>query len=383
MHLKLFLVILSFLLPVYVNAQEVPAVQDSANIDSIVINKPKKGSWAKRFLNFVDKILVEINNVDTNYVEPHQWKFTVMAQNQNMFEEYKVSDNNGGSITFSPGMRSKVGPFVGYSMVFLGYNLQFNNLYVGNLRKEIDLSIYSQMFGVDIAWRHNGDDFHIKEVSAGNNITIPIPAELQDNLFNYTAFKFDAYYIFNRKHHSHPAAYNQTTRQLRSSGSAIAGFGISTYHVAIDLDRVMKLVNSINPNLSQRFYQYEKMSSMRYKIYSLSGGYAYNWVFAKNWLAAASLSAALSYNNYESENKKAGSFFDNFYGKITPNVIARFGLVWNNNRIYAGMLGLVNSYNFKMDRFQTSNFYGTLNFYVGFNFGKKKQYRKAGTYFEF
>lgn len=55
--------------------------------------------------------------------------------------------------------------------------------------------------------------------------------------------------------------------------------------------------------------------------------------------------------------------------------IGRFGLVFNNTRFFAGLSAIVYWNNYKKSRFSASNIYGTVNAYVGYNFGKRGRYK--------
>ena len=43
---------------------------------------------------------------------------------------------------------------------------------------------------------------------------------------------------------------------------------------------------------------------------------------------------------------------------------------------YAGASSIFHTYNYRKTRFQTNNTFGSVNVYVGVNFGMKKKYRK-------
>ena len=51
--------------------------------------------------------------------------------------------------------------------------------------------------------------------------------------------------------------------------------------------------------------------------------------------------------------------------------VGRFGIVWNNNKVYAGASTILHSYNYNKQHFSTNNFFGSVNIYVGINFGKR------------
>ena len=115
-------------------------------------------------------------------------------------------------------------------------------------------------------------------------------------------------------------------------------------------------------------------NKVRYASYSVSGGYAYNWVFARNFLFAASLSMSMSFKKSEGERSYNADFFlkDFNFNDINVDGVGRFGLVWNNGKYYAGTNTILHSYNYKKSQFSTNNVFGSFNLYVGVNFGRKR-----------
>jgi hypothetical protein len=98
-------------------------------------------------------------------------------------------------------------------------------------------------------------------------------------------------------------------------------------------------------------------------------------VFAKDWLFCASgqLAACYKSSNGQVADEKSGFSFD----KVNLDGIGRFGLVYNNTRWYAGCSAILRTNNYRTPRFKANNIFGSLNFYVGYNFMLKKKYRKA------
>ena len=113
---------------------------------------------------------------------------------------------------------------------------------------------------------------------------------------------------------------------------------------------------------------------VNYTDISLSAGYGYNWAFARNWLLAGSLSLGLGYKRTtgDVENEKT-SFREFLFNSMAVDGVGRFALVWNNSRWYAGASAILHAYNYRKSRFSTNNMFGNLNFYVGYNFGKRSR----------
>ena len=105
---------------------------------------PARKSFPKKIADGVVGILTEFNNVDTSYIEPQHYKFSTMAQSTYFFERYEVTSKTGQSITFSPETRIKVGPYFGWSLLFLGYTIDLAYI-SANKKRELDLSLYSSL----------------------------------------------------------------------------------------------------------------------------------------------------------------------------------------------------------------------------------------------
>ena len=189
---------------------------------------------------------------------------------------------------------------------------------------------------------------------------------------------FNLYYIFNHNRFSYPAAFSQSTIQKVSCGSWLAGIGYTKQSLDLDHDKLKRVVEDNVGVENLRIDSALMFNSVKYYDLNASVGYAYNWVFAKNWLFCSSLSAALAYKkstgNVGSDDE-SGFTFKNF----NIDGIGRFGLVYNNMRWYTGASVILHSYNYHKSRFSANHIFGSLNVYLGMNFGVKDRYRKQKT----
>lgn len=345
-------------------------------------------SWAGDSLathqNLWDKLYTVVkrfSQIDTAYIEPQRYNYAAMLQNTNTYEMYRISNRRHQTLQLSPRMGWRVGPYFGWRWIFLGYTIDVTHLKGGNKRKEFDLSLYSNQLGIDLFYRTTGDDYHIQRFTAttASNIDFAPLRGLNYNGLEANIRGFNLYYITNHKRFSYPAAYSQSTRQLRSAGSPILGIGYM--HQKLDMDWVV-LQNIIAQQMGRTVLK-EVLGSdstgwsrthVKYDNFSVSGGYAYNWVFAKNFLLNVSLSASLAYLHTISETAKTKvSTFDDFnFNKFTIDGITRMGLVYNTSRWYAGASAIFHAYNYHEKTFSTNNIFGNVNVYVGFNFGRRK-----------
>lgn len=333
----------------------------------------------KRQQNKEKRVSHKFNEIDTTYIEPQKYNFTVMIQNTNTYEVYRLSNASGQGITFAPEATIRIGPYVGWRWIFLGYTLDIKHLdfwhHENNPRQEYDLSLYSSMAGLDIYYRKTGNDYKIRQLDLGKNVSTENVRGMPFGGLMSTIKGFNLYYIFNHRKFSYPAAFSQSTIQRRSAGSPLLGIGYTRHTLEVDWDNLNKaLADRMGSQLSRTPIDSTLMiGQVKYTDVSVSGGYAYNWVFARNWLLAGSLSVALAYKRSTGgATHRSFSLSEFKFNNINIDGIGRFGLVWNNSKWYAGMSGIFHAYNYHRSKFSTNNFFGSVNIYCGFNFGRKK-----------
>lgn len=360
---------------VAVKADTVPMLADHLSLGETPERKVKKNTVFRRIGKFFTKIFKDFNDIDKNYIEPQHYNYTVMLQNTNTYEIYELISKSGQSITFAPRIVPKIGPYVGWRWIFLGYTFDIGHISSDKNKKELELSLYSSMFGVDLYYRKTGNDYRIREADFGRDIDVGVLKGVPFSGLSVGIKGFDIYYIFNHRKFSYPAAFSQSTCQRRSCGSPLVGIGYASHTLELDYDKLKNVVENKFKESSQDVTLDSDLmfDKVRYTSYSVSGGYAYNWVFARNFLFAASLSAALAYKKSEGDMKKDNDFFLKGFDFKDFNIdgVGRFGLVWNNTKYYAGSSVVLHSYKYHKSRFSTNNVFGSFNIYFGVNLGKK------------
>lgn len=161
----------------------------------------------------------EFNTTDENYIESQHYNYTVMLQNTNTYERYTLSSKEGQSISFAPDITYRLGPYIGWRWVFLGYAIDLKNIGFGSShspKKGFSMSLYSSLLGIDLFWRQTGNDYHIKSFYLGDGIdTSPVKGVDFDGVKS-SVKGFNLYYIFNHRKFSYPAAYAQSTVQRKA-----------------------------------------------------------------------------------------------------------------------------------------------------------------------
>ena len=353
-------------------AQTSDTLQLASLTDTLPLPAPKKK------LSLIRRVIRGFDRLDNRYIEPQHYVFAAMLQATRNYDVYTLrsSGNNRQSMTFAPDQDFRVGPYAGWKWIFLGYTFSLNNLDMHSGKHEFDLSIYSSQIGVDLFYRRTGSDYKIRSASLRSGQDF---SALEDQSFDGLKAGitgFNIYYIFNHGKFSYPAAFAQSTIQKISCGSWLAGFGYMHNSIELDHERLQQLVDLHMGAQTVPLDSGLMFKRIKYVDFTLSGGYAYNWVFARNWLLGMSAQLAVAHKRSTSQmannNKKDRFSFSN----LNIDGIGRMGIVYNNMRWYAGASAIVHSYNYHKLRFSTNNTFGSFNLYVGCNFGLKKKYRK-------
>ncbi len=344
--------------------------------DSLTRARHKK-TFFHRVGNVFTKFFREFNNIDTTYIEPQHYNYTFMLQETTTYEKYTLSDKSGQKVTFAPDMTFRLGPYIGWRWVFLGYTFDLSHISLKSShtnKQEFDLSLYSSMLSVDLFWRQTGNDYKIEDLTLKGDVNTSAIRNTPFSGLKSSIRGFNLYYVFNHRKFSYPAAYSQSTVQRKSAGTPMVGIGYTRHKLDIDLVQLESLVREklSSTQGSSASIDTTLYSKVKYTDVSISGGYAYNWVFAKNFLLNATLTLGLAYNSSSSDTQQKSNIIKDFsFKNFNMDAMGRFGLVWNNTRWYAGMSAILHSYNYKKEQFSTNNSFGSFNIYVGFNFGKK------------
>jgi len=144
-------------------------------------------------------------------------------------------------------------------------------------------------------------------------------------------------------------------------------------------------------------------SVMTIDDWHLQLGYAYNLVFSRRLLLGISLVASPGIKRVRYDNRwslsaltaddLSAALNEHYHMKLWDpedfhfsekstsfgtNVFGRLSLTYNYNRWRAGFNANANAFLYKTDEITVNNAYGSVNVYVGYSFGRKKQYRYDG-----
>ena len=333
----------------------------------------------KKKANIFARFIKSFDEYDTTYISPNYYNYTAMMQNTNFYQVYRLQATNAAghtqSLHIAPTPSFKVGPYIGWRWIFLGYTFDIGHPKSATKTTEFNLSLYSSMLGCDLVYIRNTGDFTIRKAEGfGENADKMAKGMEFSGLDTYTT-SLNAYYVFNHRHFSYPAGFAQSTVQRKSCGSWILGFRFDKQRTKFDHTRLPKFITGSEPGAETPLIDEMKIAQLNYFNVSASGGYAYNWVFARNFLLSVSLSPSIGIKKMKGERLSGKEFWSNIKN-FNFDFISRAGIVWNNTHWFAGASFVGHLYDYRRDRISLSNSINYFNVYAGFNFNRKKQYRK-------
>ncbi|MGL4806058.1 MAG: DUF4421 domain-containing protein [Bacteroidales bacterium] len=344
------------------NAQQ---VESGINLSESLKDESSKRNLFHRAVDFF------FGDFDSVYVSPSQYELSLMAVYSNNNEYYTLRSKHPEKQTLRLTHRpqNKIGFDIGWRIFFLGWSFDLGGSDKNN-GTSFDLSLYSPKFGLDLMYLKTGNNYRIQRAKGFGDIPRERYAIEFDGL-DVNIKEANLYYIFNNKRFSYPSAFSQTTIQRISCGSLILGGSISTHDIKFDSEMLPSVIQ-------QSMNQDMKIDRIKYTNLSLSLGYAYNWVFAKNFLASMALSPVLALKASKSSN--IGEDAHGFFNRFNIDMLVRAGVVYNNGKYYIGSSFLGRSFGYNQKNFTLNNGYGTLQVYAGFNFLKKKKYKKTRSF---
>ena len=320
----------------------------------------------------IRKEVKDFNAIDTLYITPNLYNLAFMLEHSTWYEHYQLGNNAGTEsqyLNFSPSLGTKLGVYFGWRWIFLGYTFDVEDLFGGNKnktkKKEMSLNIYSSKFGIDLYYRKTGNDFKLRSID-GFHQDFKELQNIQFDGLKSTINGVNAYWIFNHKKFSYPAAYSQSTNQRRSAGSFMAGFSYSQHKISFDCEKLpAPILQQLSPSL--------RFNHIKYSDYSLGFGYGYNWVFAKNWVSNLSLLPGIGYKKSRIDDNDFKN--ESWIKDINFDFITRAAIVYNDAKYFVGASVVLHTYDYRKPNLSVTNSFGTLRIYAGFNFWPKKEFR--------
>ena len=218
---------------------------------------------AQSSLHRLDSILTQNylkGDIDTTYIVRPQTKWTVTARVNVSGSKIEAEGiENGQYFKSEMEANRKTTLSVGVSYLGLSLSAALNPAkLMGKYRDfELNFNSYGQRFGFDVIYQDakNFKGWHDHE--GMERIGLP------DGMLSVKTLNLNAFYVFNSRCFSYPAAFSQSYIQRRSAGSFLLAASGMGQHVTLDWDQEMQL----------------KITNI-----GLGAGYGYNYVPSRGWL---------------------------------------------------------------------------------------------------
>ena len=264
---------------------------------------------------------------DTNYVVRPEGRLTLKArmnQTGNTFHARGTVNDVYAKADLSTSNKTTFSLAAIYRGIGIG--MAINPAKWGGVYKdyELNLNYYSSRLSLDLSYQRS-------ESLTGNMLFDDVQKRLEQDDATMKVLNVAAYYTFNHRRFSFPAAFTQSYIQRRSAGSWLAGISYQGGSIKTTEDLLAR-----SPNAPEtRIYVGH---------FGIGGGYGYNWVLGRRWLLHLSmLPSFVVYNRnnmtVRGERKKADHIRFNMIFNERAAVVYQFSpryftgvtLVMNNS----------------------------------------------------
>ena len=320
--------------------------------------------WVK---TLIDSMAVA--NVDRSYIEQPKKPWAVEVRSSishsslEMESDWSFEDVLDGRITAKTDNNypASLGVWAGYR----GYGFGLSKQLSGD-GTTFSLGAMGGSFGINmrISSYRSSTPYVTYSFSSGGEVDADAGDVPLDDPIRIRSFFLDGYYMFNGRHFSYAAAYDQSLIQRRSAGSFMAGLMYYHSSVAFDDDSSWPMVLLM-----------KTMGKLKFTQANVGAGYAYNWVPARNWLLSAQVMPMITFYNktkvcyYDIQDGNGNSIFsidtdeidyDGHYhvvemndeatgNRVSWNFDARLSLVYNWSNCYLRVYGHYNRFRYKND----------------------------------
>ena len=240
---------------------------------------------------FVDSL--SVRGIDRSYIEAPKWPWQfIVSYNPNQIEQKMdthfpdlVEDLTADfSVRFKTPVSNSVGVWLGYRGYGLGYSVNVGR-HSGSLFK---IGATGGSYGINLRIRTYDTatpEVHLNMDYQGEKYNEYADAWLEEPI-RVRSLTIDGYYMFNGRHFSYAAAYDQAVIQRRSAGSLMVGGMWHNTTIRANSDKNAELVGLMRG-----------IGTIKVRQGSIGAGYAYNWVPVRNLLVNAMMMPMITFYN--------------------------------------------------------------------------------------
>lgn len=263
------------------------------------------------------------NSYDPAWVRGGKYKFKALLLSDNWLDAYAFDYRNFPYLVLWDRMYPNVGVYFKYLGLSIGYSVDVASIFTGekSTHRKLSLGLTCARFMIDAQLWESNVSTYVRGYGKENlGVSIKVP-------FNGLTFReanISGFYFFNNSRFSIGSVYSYNNNQVRSSGSAIAGFSFNMYGADFDFT---KLTDKL-PN----FHKYPFDSyTFHYRSYNFMGGYSHNFVLHRKWGFNLTAIPGIGITESSEESTTGKKTLASFYGKVMA------GVLYTNKRFFTGM----------------------------------------------
>jgi len=218
--------------------------------------------------------------------------------------------------------------------------------------RDLQVGVVGRRFFGDVYWqRYSGFYYTYPGQSIAGNEAYPQRPDINARNFGLTFG-----YVFNHEQFSLRSSYTFVDRQLRSKGSPIMAFVVSSFDIQAD--------SSLFPNNQRPTDEYASVNQVQFSSLGFAGGYSYNLVLER-WFINLTLSLGPAHYWVRYHLPEMG-----YRHNIDINWVTnlRIGLGYNADRFFAGVTYSGQGRNVTFEQLRFANSIGTFRFVLGYRF---------------
>ena len=311
---------------------------------------------ARAVKNYVDSSVIKTADSSYIVVPKKPWQLIVRHKIDRMgLKMHSVIDTDEEYMNWTPYVGTRAANSLGLWFGYRGYGLGYSV----NLNKRSDtyftIGAVGSSYGINLRLR----TFGMTEFNGDIYLKIKNPdQELLNGNYDFEILEpirvhsliIDGYYMFNHKHFSYAAAYDQSAIQVRSAGSLMVGAMWNAMSVRYNSDKNAALVSLMHD-----------VGAFKVRQGSIGAGYAYNWVPTRGLLINGLFMPMLALYNrqvvvkYKTEFDDEDENYDAIYdeeestnwSRVTLTFNARASVTYNWKRFFLNVYGQWNTRSYK------------------------------------
>lgn len=229
----------------------------------------RKGNVLKKLGLLIDNSTRK--GIDSTYIIVPEKPWQLILQNNVNQTTYNMKatlfydpEDTRNRIVFEPTLTTGVGWSTGLWLGYRGYGFGFQKSISDNSDYDLELSVGNNSYGLDFRLRHydaSKMDMHfVANLPDEDNNSYHFVENVEkvelESPISYKTLIIEGYYIFNGKHYSNSAVFDQSVQQVKSAGSLVAGatwFSSTVNYANLKSATIIDFMNNVGKTKQWQF----------------------------------------------------------------------------------------------------------------------------------